>query len=152
MDGYEGDGSVASMEVASTGARSLPRREPFDRAVLMEGTSVRVSRSTAGVVWQWWDGNVLIDTWTPWGEDGNRPPSWVPFGKRAESVRAVLIRPWLWRSVLRFVPNKPWRVSSWRQLRSFIEFRMETAYGDKSATPPANDTVAFLTWCRRFPR
>lgn len=53
----------------------------------------------------------------------------------------ILVRPWLWRTALRFVAWPPWRsVPYWR-------FRYKTAYGDSKGNPA--DVVAFLQWARR---
>lgn len=70
-------------------------------------------------------------------------PSWF------WSAVAVALRPWLWRAALRFVPNKPWKPSSW-QLKTYIQFRMVTMYGDKNAQPTPADTIKFLAWAGKF--
>lgn len=67
---------------------------------------------------------------------------WIP------AVLALICRPWLWSPTLKFVPNKPWRVSSWIAAREYLYFRMETAYGNKHAIPPTKDLVEFLHWCK----
>jgi hypothetical protein len=65
---------------------------------------------------------------------------------------AVVMRPWLWRSALRFVPRRPWRPSQWRLARKYVRFRMTTAYGRPDASPTAAEVVEFLSWCRSFNR
>ena len=32
--------------------------------------------------------------------------------------------------LLRFVPDRPWRLSSWLGLRPYLHFRITTAYGE----------------------
>lgn len=72
----------------------------------------------------------------------------------ARPTLAVLIRPWLWRSVLRFVPPGWWH--RWPPSpippKEYLHFRLETAYGDTEARPSAEEVVRYLTWCRRMGR
>jgi hypothetical protein len=35
-----------------------------------------------------------------------------------------------------------------RPAKAWLEFRMETAYGDRRARPSAEDVVTWLAWCR----
>lgn len=57
---------------------------------------------------------------------------------------SVIVRPWLWRTALRFVAWPPWK--SWPYLR----FRHETMYGNTAGDP--RDMVPFLVWARAFNR
>jgi hypothetical protein len=41
-----------------------------------------------------------------------------------------------------------WRCSP--PTRSYLGFRMVTAYGDATAAPHPDDTVAYLCWCRSW--
>lgn len=67
---------------------------------------------------------------------------------------AVAKRPDLWGTALAegrcFLPRHWWR--RWPPLplpaESWIEFRMETAYGDGKARPSEDDVVVWLEWCR----
>ena len=66
---------------------------------------------------------------------------------------AVAGRPRLWRVALveslAMVPRRWWR--RWPPVPvpspAWLAFRMETAYGDASARPSAQDVVAWLKWC-----
>lgn len=62
------------------------------------------------------------------------------------------MRPWLWRSALRFVPPRWWTRPPYLPVppKEYREFRLETMYGDKKHPLVAKDTVQFLTWCRRM--
>ena len=70
---------------------------------------------------------------------------------------AVAVRPRLWgvaiAQVLRLAGPGWWR--RWPPLPlpdpAYLRFRMQTAYGDPEAPPRAEDVVAYLEWCRRFP-
>lgn len=67
---------------------------------------------------------------------------------------ALVRRPSLWRTALiemRVTAVPAW----WRRIpplplpsRSWLAFRMETAYGDGSARPPPDDVIVWLEWCR----
>jgi hypothetical protein len=69
----------------------------------------------------------------------------------------VLAHPRLWPTAVvearRMVPPAWWR--RWPPLpvpdRDYLRFRMQTAYGDPQASPPAEDVVAWLRWCRQWP-
>lgn len=66
-------------------------------------------------------------------------------------VLAILIRPWLWPSVLRFVPPGWWTYAPYLPLppTEYLEFRLDTAYGKGNwAKASAADTIQFLNWCR----
>lgn len=67
-------------------------------------------------------------------------------------VLAIVIRPWLWSSVLRFVPPGWWRrwPPSPMPPKEYIHFRLETAYGDVNARPSAGEAVAYFSWCRQM--
>lgn len=71
-----------------------------------------------------------------------------------DAARALARRPGLWwvalASIRSLAPRRWWR--RWPPLptpaRAWMEFRMETAYGDRTARPPADDVVAWLAWCQ----
>lgn len=69
--------------------------------------------------------------------------------------RAVVGRPDLWLSALRtarrLAPRRWWARFPPLPVpdREYLGFRMETAYGDPDAVPPAEEVVAYLEWCRR---
>lgn len=56
--------------------------------------------------------------------------------------------------LLRFIPNQPWRPSSWRAVRRYVTFRLDTMYGNYR--PPKRVLIAdmwrFLGWAWRAPR
>ena len=60
------------------------------------------------------------------------------------SALAVAARPRLWTTAVRMA----WRCSP--PTRSYLQFRMITAYGDATAAPHPHDTVAYLDWCRSW--
>lgn len=63
-------------------------------------------------------------------------------------VRGALklaIRPWLWPSVLRFLPRRWPFVPS----REYIRFRMQTMCGTGEWRPSSTLLVQYFTWCRR---
>jgi hypothetical protein len=68
-------------------------------------------------------------------------------------ISAVLIRPHLWftalRQVLRSVPPRWWARPPFlpRPDRTYVRFRLETAYG-LAASPRPADVVRYLEWCR----
>lgn len=79
---------------------------------------------------------------------------WVP-----GAVAAVLRRPELWGTALRQVRTlaRPgwWRRPPFLPLPDpeYLRFRLTTAYGgDGTAPPTAEDLVAYLHWCRAWPR
>ena len=67
-------------------------------------------------------------------------------------------RPGLWRvavaQALRLAAPGWWR--RWPPLPlpdpAYLRFRLQTAYGDPDRGPGPEDVVAYLEWCRRFPR
>ena len=71
---------------------------------------------------------------------------------------AVAVRPRLWgvavAQTLRLAVPGWWR--RWPPLPlpdpDYLRFRLQTAYGDAGRGPSADDVVAYLEWCRRFPR
>jgi hypothetical protein len=73
----------------------------------------------------------------------------------AVAAAAVLSRPKLWPTALRqlFVLAPTGWQRQWPYLpfpdRSYLRFRLETAYGDPKTVPPGSDVVAYLSWCRR---
>lgn len=74
------------------------------------------------------------------------------------AVAAVLRHPSLWgvaiRQALALAPPGWWR--RWPLLPvpapGYLGFRMQTAYGDADASPVPGDLVAYLRWCRAWPR
>ncbi len=68
--------------------------------------------------------------------------------------KAVMSRPDLWRPALgqlRVMAPTRW----WARMppvpapsHEWLAFRMETAYGDRSARPDPPDVIAFLEWCK----
>ena len=81
-----------------------------------------------------------------------------PVGGWLRVVVAVTARPELWatavRQLLRLAVPGWWKRAPFLPLpdRGYVRFRMSTAYGDPSAVPPAADVVAYLHWCRAWPR
>jgi hypothetical protein len=79
-------------------------------------------------------------------------------GRWLPAAWAVLRRPSLWGVALAVV----WRLAVpgwWRRPpflplpdRDYLRFRMSTAYGDPTAAPTPGDVVAYLHWCRAWPR
>jgi hypothetical protein len=71
-----------------------------------------------------------------------------------EAAWAVGRRPGLWpiaiAEAMAMAPRRWWR--RWPPAPipspSWLAFRMETAYGDVSARPSAEDVVAWLEWCK----
>lgn len=69
---------------------------------------------------------------------------------------SVLARPGLWatagREVVLLAGRGWWR--RWPPLpmpdKSYLRFRMQTAYGDPDRTPEPGDVVAWLQWCKRM--
>jgi hypothetical protein len=76
----------------------------------------------------------------------------------AAAALAVVRRPGLWRvavaQALRLAAPGWWR--RWPPLPlpdpAYLRFRLQTAYGDPDRGPGPEDVVAYLEWCRRFPR
>jgi hypothetical protein len=74
------------------------------------------------------------------------------------AASAVLRRPELWWIALvelRALTGRRWW-RAWPPLplpaKGWMEFRMETAYGDREARPSPRDTVTWLAWCRDLRR
>lgn len=74
--------------------------------------------------------------------------AWLP------ALTAVARRPRLWpAAVIAYVAHVP---SGWYRRspflpvpdRAWIRFRLQTAYGDPSRAPEADDVVAWLQWSR----
>lgn len=63
-----------------------------------------------------------------------------------KTLIAIFIRPWLWRSAFRFIPN----LTYLSQSRSYIRFRMEEMYGDPNHEIIPKETIRFLYWCRKY--
>ena len=78
--------------------------------------------------------------------------AWLP------AVGAVLARPRLWWTAIRQVfvlaPRGWWH--RWPPLplpdRSYLRFRLVTAYGTTDQAPTPDDVVAYLGWCRDWRR
>jgi hypothetical protein len=66
-------------------------------------------------------------------------------------AREPQLVPDAWRVGRALAPAGWWRRPPFLPLpdRAWIAFRLETAYGDPSATAPAEDLLAFLAWCGR---
>lgn len=70
---------------------------------------------------------------------------------------AVVVRPWLWPVAVaqgaRLARKGWWRRAPFLPLPDpdYLRFRLETAYG-RHGQPEARDVVAYLRWCREFPR
>jgi len=74
-------------------------------------------------------------------------------------VAAVLSRPDLWVTALRQfrVLARPrwWARAPFLPVpdADYLKFRLVTAYGgDGTATPDAADLIAYLVWCRAYPK
>jgi hypothetical protein len=71
----------------------------------------------------------------------------------AAALRAVLVRPVLWRTAARqarrTVARGWWRRRPFLPLPDpgYLRFRLETQYGEGGA-PAARDLVTYLEWCR----
>jgi hypothetical protein len=76
----------------------------------------------------------------------------------ALAALAVARRPSLWGTAARqsVVLARPrwWRRRPYLPVPDpeYLRFRMLTAYGDPGHPPEADDLVAYLHWCREFPR
>lgn len=74
------------------------------------------------------------------------------------AIVAVALRPPLWatavRQLIRLAAPGWWRRRPFLPLpdRAYVRFRMSVAYGDPTAAPPPADVVAYLHWCRAWPR
>ena len=76
----------------------------------------------------------------------------------AGAALAVVGRPALWGTALRqsvlLARPRWWRQRPWLPLPdpAYLRFRMLTAYGDADRPPEPSDLVAYLRWCRDYPR
>ena len=74
------------------------------------------------------------------------------------TVVAVLARPWLWPVAVRQVGALAapgwWRRPPFlpRPDPAYLEFRLQTMYGDGHHPVVPADVVAYLRWCRRHRR
>ena len=72
-------------------------------------------------------------------------------------VPAVMARPHLWLTALRqarrLAPTGWWRRFPLLPLPDpgYLQFRMVTMYGGEPGDTVAQDAVAYLEWCRRWP-
>lgn len=70
---------------------------------------------------------------------------------------AVVRRPSLWwtalRQLRRMVVPGWWRRAPYLPLpdRTYLRFRLVTAYGGEGGAPRAEDVVTYLHWCRAWP-
>lgn len=70
----------------------------------------------------------------------------------------ALRRPWLWPALVSaawaFRPRGWYRRPPFLPLpsRAYMRWRLETAYGDPEAVPPAGEVVRFITWSREMRR
>jgi hypothetical protein len=74
-------------------------------------------------------------------------------------VAAVVLRhPSLWATAVRqgarLVPSRWWTRSPHLPVpsRSYLEFRLQTQYGDISHRPEPEDVLNYLRWCRDWQR
>jgi hypothetical protein len=77
---------------------------------------------------------------------------------RRSMMRLILRRPWLFPQMV----GLAWaaRARGWYRRPpflplppdSYLDWRMETAYGDREADPPADDMARFLRWAARMRR
>ena len=96
----------------------------------------------------------MISKRSPTG--GEPPREESPLYARMAAI--ALRRPWIlphllgaawamrarrWYARAPFLPLPP---------RSYVDWRMETAYGDANANPPANETERYLAWSARMRR
>ena len=67
---------------------------------------------------------------------------------------ALLRRPDLWRVAAGLAPPRWWR--RWPPIPlppiDYRKFRLETMYGDGSASLDGRDLIVYLEWCRRMRR
>ena len=68
------------------------------------------------------------------------------------AVVAALLRPRLWPALLALVPPRWWR--RWPPLpippRDYLDFRIQTMYGDGGGSFRPADLIDYLEWCRRM--
>jgi len=71
---------------------------------------------------------------------------------------AVLGRPALWLTALRRIAAlaRPGWWRRWPPLPvpdpAYLRFRLQTQYGDPDREPEPSDVLAYLEWCRNYPR
>jgi len=71
---------------------------------------------------------------------------------------ALVAHPVLWATALRQVRvlavDGWWRRAPFLPLpdKAYLEFRMQTAYGDPDRAPEPADVITYLHWCRAWPR
>jgi len=71
---------------------------------------------------------------------------------------AVLARPALWVTALGQVARlaRPGWWHRWPPLpapdAAYLHFRLQTQYGDPDREPEPDDVLAYLEWCRDYPR
>jgi len=71
---------------------------------------------------------------------------------------AVLVRPALWLIALGQVVRlaRPGWWHRWPPLPApdpdYLRFRLQTQYGDPDREPAPQDVLAYLEWCRDYPR
>jgi hypothetical protein len=60
--------------------------------------------------------------------------------------------PTAWRQVRRLAAPGWWRRAPFLPLppREYVEFRLQTQYGDAERAPTPHDVVNYLTWCRQW--
>jgi hypothetical protein len=79
-------------------------------------------------------------------------------GSTWTALRAVAGHPSLWTTAIgqgrRLVPAGWWRSAPFLPLpsRAYLEFRMQTQYGDISHRPERDDVLNYLRWCRDWRR
>lgn len=70
------------------------------------------------------------------------------------AIRAVLLRPSLWRTALRqarrFAPDGWWHRRPFLPVPdpALLRFRTITQYGDADQAPRVDDLVVWLRWCK----
>jgi hypothetical protein len=76
----------------------------------------------------------------------------------AAVLGALLRRPSLWPTAAgqlrRMTPPRWWRRRPFLPVpdREYLRFRLHTMYGDERVVPEPDDVLAYLQWCRKFPR
>ena len=76
----------------------------------------------------------------------------------AAVVGAVLVRPGLWltalRQVVELAPAGWWRRPPFlpRPDPAYLDFRLETMYGDRGHRTSADEVIGYLRWCREHRR
>jgi hypothetical protein len=71
-------------------------------------------------------------------------------------IGAVVRRPRLWSTALRqwvrLTPRGWWHRPPFLPVpdRRYLDFRMQTQYGDPRHRPATTDVISYLTWCREW--